>query len=250
MSAITQCPQCSTRFKVSPEQLHAHQGLVRCGVCQHVFDATQHLHDGQPSPQLDLLMAPEAAPPVHHSTLAPLAPVRHSARVENEKNYAESERKRNWPWVAGSLLVTLVLLAQAAYFFRVQLAAHQPSIKPLLISYCRLLNCSVPLPQKADLMSIDSSDIEADPVQTSVITFNATLRNRASYAQGYPDLELTLTDTQDQPMARRTFRPTDYLPPDLDEKPGAFPGREINIKLHLDTADLKPSGYRLLLFYR
>ena len=246
MSAITLCPQCNTRFKVSPQQLDAHQGLVRCGVCQNVFDAAQHLHDGLPSPQLDLLILPEA---VHAPAMTPSLSTRHQNRAADDESHSEPVRKLSWPWLAGSLLVALVVLGQAAYFFRVQLAAHQPGIKPLLISYCGLLNCSVPLPQKADLMSIDSSDIEADPVQTSVITFNATLRNRASYAQGYPDLELTLTDTQDKPMARRTFRPTEYLPPEQDAKPGAAPGREINIKLHLDTADLKPSGYRLLLFY-
>ena len=246
MSAITLCPQCNTRFKVSPQQLDADQGLVRCGVCQNVFDAAQHLHDGLPSPQLDLLILPEA---VHAPAMTPSLSTRHQNRAADDESHSEPVRKLSWPWLAGSLLVALVVLGQAAYFFRVQLAAHQPGIKPLLISYCGLLNCSVPLPQKADLMSIDSSDIEADPVQTSVITFNATLRNRASYAQGYPDLELTLTDTQDKPMARRTFRPTEYLPPEQDAKPGAAPGREINIKLHLDTADLKPSGYRLLLFY-
>lgn len=59
MSTTTQCPQCNTRFKVSQEQLDAHQGLVRCGRCQAVFNAAEHLQDDQPSPQLDLPIGPE-----------------------------------------------------------------------------------------------------------------------------------------------------------------------------------------------
>ena len=37
--------------------------------------------------------------------------------------------------------------------------------------------------------------------------------------------------------------------PGEDESRGLSPGREISIKLHLDTTDLKPTGYRLFLFY-
>jgi hypothetical protein len=34
-----------------------------------------------------------------------------------------------------------------------------------------------------------------------------------------------------------------------DEKSGFPANRDLDIKLHLDTMDLKPSGYRLFLFY-
>ena len=61
MNAITQCPQCGTRFKVSHEQMETHLGMVRCGRCQEVFNARQHLHDDQPSPQLSLPILDEDA---------------------------------------------------------------------------------------------------------------------------------------------------------------------------------------------
>ncbi len=38
ISMITQCHACSTHFRVTPEQLQAHQGQVRCGKCMTVFD--------------------------------------------------------------------------------------------------------------------------------------------------------------------------------------------------------------------
>lgn len=40
---ITQCPNCRTRFRVSGLQLSAARGMVRCGACLEMFDATQHL---------------------------------------------------------------------------------------------------------------------------------------------------------------------------------------------------------------
>ena len=130
---------------------------------------------------------------------------------------------------------------------RTDLAARLPSLKPALVGYCRLLKCSVPLPQKAELLSIESSGLEADPARENQIILNALLRNRATFTQAFPSLELTLNDAQDKPVARRVFRPADYLPLAENEKSGLLPNREIIIRLHLNTANLNPVGYRLML---
>lgn len=39
----TRCPGCQTTFRVTPEQLKARAGKVRCGQCQHVFNALDSL---------------------------------------------------------------------------------------------------------------------------------------------------------------------------------------------------------------
>ena len=40
---ITTCTQCGARFRVSPQQLNAKQGQVRCGRCQKVFNGFEAL---------------------------------------------------------------------------------------------------------------------------------------------------------------------------------------------------------------
>jgi len=40
---ITQCPSCSTRFRVTEAQLSAAAGRVRCGACLTVFEGADHL---------------------------------------------------------------------------------------------------------------------------------------------------------------------------------------------------------------
>jgi predicted Zn finger-like uncharacterized protein len=42
---LTRCPQCETHFRVTPEQLRARKGKVRCGACQSVFNALDSLCD-------------------------------------------------------------------------------------------------------------------------------------------------------------------------------------------------------------
>ncbi|HXF65563.1 MAG TPA: MJ0042-type zinc finger domain-containing protein, partial [Burkholderiales bacterium] len=38
MSMITRCPSCHTAFRVTPRELQARGGQVRCGRCLTVFD--------------------------------------------------------------------------------------------------------------------------------------------------------------------------------------------------------------------
>ncbi|MFA6971147.1 MAG: DUF3426 domain-containing protein [Gallionella sp.] len=159
-------------------------------------------------------------------------------------------RRRTWLWVIGVFVLAVLLVAQSAYFFRVSLAAHLPSLKPALAGYCRLLRCTVSLPQQSELISIESSGLEAAPDHENEITFSALLRNRASYTQAFPVLALTLNDDQDKPLARRLFMPVDYLPADESLQTGFATNHEVSIKLRLNTADLRPVGYRLELFYR
>lgn len=273
MSTATQCPECATRFKVSQEQLDAHQGMVRCGRCQAVFNAREHLQDEAPSPQLDLpIMQDELPPADEETTPETFEAVAEQAESETSTEEphipafilgqpdedeaelpAETPKKRLlWPWALGSTVLLLLLLAQGAYFFRVELAARMPGLKPALTGYCQLFGCHVPLPHNADLMSIESSNLEADPDHPNVIVLTATLRNispHSPYTQAYPNLELTLNDINDQPVGRRVFRPAEYLPHGQDEQAGLGVNREVSIHLSLDTGDLKPAGYRLLLFY-
>lgn len=267
-SSITQCPRCHTRFRVTSDELAAHDGIVRCGVCSETFNAVEYLHNEEPSPQFDLPIAHEKEEPklpvineVDHSdkfisltadvdkvdTLFQQAePDVKLAHVK--KNKAEPKPRR-WPWTVGALLFSLAWLAQVFYFYRVDIAAQLPGLKPALTSYCDLLKCSIPLPEKANLMSIESSDLVADPLQPNVVTLIALLHNNAEYAQAYPNLELSLTDTQDQILARRVFIPADYIHPGDNEKLGLGANRELSIKLHLDSGDLRPMGYKLLLFF-
>lgn len=173
-----------------------------------------------------------------------------SEQVSVEENQVEPFVKpRTWPWAAGAIIAILLLVAQSAYFLRVDFAARLPAVKPALINYCQLLGCSVPYPQKSALISIESSSLDADPTRENQITLNALLRNRASFDQAFPSLSLTLNDNQDKPLARRLFTPAEYLPADENEKSGFRGNHEINIKLPLYTGELRPVGYQLEFFY-
>ena len=250
-TGTTLCPHCDTRLKITEAQLEVPHGIVRCGHCLRIFDARPNFVSDQADRQLKLptLDEPVSPSPSDIAVLQPMTLAEQVAIVQDENDGESRPHRRAWRWAIAALLLLLVLFAQATHFFRVDLAARLPGLKPALIGYCKLLKCSVPLPQKTDLLSIESSGLEADPAHEDQIILNALLRNRAPYAQAFPSLELTLNDTQDKPIARRVFRPTDYLPRPENETTGLLPNHEINLKLRLNTANLKPVGYRLMLVF-
>jgi len=288
MDGTTLCPHCETRFKIANSQLEAHHGMVRCGHCLQAFDARPNFISDQPHPQLELEMlevidTPVAESAKHDSTPGKAVHLREIAEesnndifdlskpvtrvnltpeadenmmtlaeqvevVEDEPN-AQPRKQRTWLWAVFALMMMTIAAGQGAYFFRSDLAARLPDVKPVLQKYCEFLNCTVPLPQKNDLVSIESSSLEADPNNGRQITLNALLRNRASFPLAFPNLELTLNDRQDKPVARRAFKPSDYLPPLENEQDGMQPNHELSLKLLLDTADLNPNGYRLVVLY-
>lgn len=385
MAMITTCPACHTRFRVSPEQMEAHGGDVRCGRCAKVFNAGIYMekeleelqHEGQSRLAFDEPAAPAVTPaeavseeavnvevanaapltrdviehavPIdsfsldvdradqfHPQSVAEMAPAEELAapsfdevpaaetlhpfpsldergaepveqveafvpewseagsdephapaeisavelpassteqvlipkpvvpeplRIpattprslfvsEPEYDMAEEPKKRSffWLWLMGILLLFVTLLGQGMYFFRTELAARYPDVKPLLVEFCGVLECTVRLPANPDLLNIETSNLEADPQQANLVSLNAILRNRSVFAQEYPQLELTITNTQDQMIARRIFTPGEYARY-ADLSRGMTPNEEVTVKLYLDLVDLTASGYRVYLFY-
>jgi uncharacterized protein DUF3426 len=152
-------------------------------------------------------------------------------------------------WWLASALALVALAGQFAFYFRGEIALLLPSAKPLLARFCADVGCELPLPKRAELMSIETSDLQADGGNPGIMVLSATLRNRAAFPQQYPSLELTLTNAQDQAVARRVLSARDYLARGADIDAGFAGNSEIAVKVFIEAAALKPTGYRLYLFY-
>lgn len=268
---LTRCPHCQTAFRVTTEQLKVRQGRVRCGACHDVFDALESLSE-EPPPGTPLQVeslpeedAPAVASlaesssaglsPVEAELAAPAAPLQLPLPQpqplppeEPELAWEETPAPpRRWPWAIGVLLLLLVAALQLAYIYRVELAVLSPGARPLLLEACRLAGCTVPRPSKPELLGIESSDLA--PAGGDHLLLQATLRNRAPFAQEYPYLELTLTDMRDETMLRKALAPADYLPAGQAPEAGFAAGSETVVRLELAAPGVPAVGYRLYLFY-
>jgi len=152
-------------------------------------------------------------------------------------------------WATASALLALALMTQAAFYYRGEIAVLFPGVRPVLAKLCARLGCDVPLPRRAQLISIEASDLQADPANPGVMVLTATLRNRAAFTQSFPSLELTLTDTLDQPLARRVLAARDYLDRRTRVEAGLPGNSELPVKVYMQASSLKATGYRLYLFF-
>lgn len=354
----TRCPECQTTFRITPEQLKARAGKVRCGQCQAVFNALDHLLDEhfseplpapppltqpeplpepytvtypapQTTPQMEQPAAlpestfpvinmpeddgpqeapewqppPEIAPPRDASLeillAAPgsmteprmyvetdLPPERVEAAEQRPMSQDEvlefglsnglivpretneipgysrwsedivsapialpEEKAARWPFVLVTLILTLALVGQLVFHFRSELVIAAPDLRPAIEAFCRLLDADIPLPRHAELVSIEASDLQADPARANLLVLNATLRNRAAFGQAYPSLELALTDTQDTAIARRVFAPSEYLSPKFPVSEPFAANADIPVRLWIEAKNISAAGYRLYVFY-
>lgn len=222
-------------------------------------DVTQPLDivelEAAPAPDDDIVAAPatSARDPLLDPPPA-LEPVRDPAvqRIRREL-YGEDQTPRRGAlkttlWSAGILLLSLLAAAQLAYLFRTELVIAQPALKPLFEQICARLGCTLPAPRRADLISIESSELNPDSERAPLLRLNALLRNGATHAQDWPHLELSLTDTSDRPIVRRVLAPADYLPADRQGSEFAAASEQA-VSVLVDPTDTNAGGYRLYVFY-
>ena len=98
-------------------------------------------------------------------------------------------------------------------------------------------------------LSIEASDLQADPAHRGLLILTATVRNRAEWSLAYPHLELTLTDAQDRIVVRRVLAPADYAGGTADLQRGIAPNGEVAVKVFIDASATTQAGYRLYMFY-
>lgn len=251
MSIITQCPQCATQFRASPQQLRASQGWVRCGHCDAVFDAAVHA------------LSQRVVPPPEPEVLAPLriespAPQEEPARFDtapgqSDTLFAEPAAASGAPrgrsrqlWLAAAVLLTLGLVAQWIVHEKNMLAARAPALRPILLALCEVTACVIKPPQTPEFLQIESSSY--DPLGEGTYRLSLTLRNTAAWPIAFPAIELTVTDASEQALARRILLPAD-LGARVDHI-DAHSAHELKIYL-LSKLPIEPglSGYRLTAFY-
>jgi predicted Zn finger-like uncharacterized protein len=193
-----------------------------------------------------LPLLPEAAHLSPAVVEAPPAGAIEETGVVAPYDIAPLPRRRSGFLAFGIIILLLALAAQGVYYYRGDIAANVPEARPYLDKICVHLRCSVALPQKPRMISIEASDLQAiDAANPGIIVLTATLRNQATTALGYPALDVVLTNAKDHTVARRIFKPAEYLAAGKDVHAGIAPSAEITIKLTIDSGDVGAAGFRL-----
>ena len=240
----TRCPECGTPFRIAPAQLEARAGLVRCGRCSAVFDATEHLF---------------VAPPPAVAVERPGARRTRGERRRRGRRSSDaadagiptvSERPTRRRvalvfWGLGDVLLLVALAAQFVYFFRNELALYPP-FEPHVRVFCELARCEIaPRPPPAP-PELSEATIAPHPRYANALRIRASFVNRAAQPRPHPLMQVTLTDSNGAVLARRVFRAAQYL-----EKPAAAgmipPDVVVRALIDVTNPDGRAVGYEIQL---
>jgi predicted Zn finger-like uncharacterized protein len=273
----TRCPGCHTVFRVTPQQLAMREGQVRCGHCKTVFngiaeqislapqerspardDAYDEAAQGPPTVTLRNAHALHAVHSEHADAIATeeRPPNEDISEIAYEERFAwakPNKPRRSSGALLGVAIPVLVvaLIAQLLFHYRDAVAARWPTMKPALVRVCDLVGCAIkPLRDLAmQYLSIDASDLQADPAHRGLLILTANVRSHAAWPLAYPHLEFTLTDTNNATVVRRVMAPPDYAGGASDLGRGIPPNGEVPIKLFIDASATTQAGYYLYMFY-
>lgn len=142
-----------------------------------------------------------------------------------------------------ALLLCLTLTAQVGLHHRDWLAAHHPQSRPWLDLACGALGCRIEALRSIDDVVIDSSSL-ARAGQSNAYRLSVSLRNRSGVTVAVPSIDLTLTDTNGELVARRMLSPTDFR-----AATALRAGGELALSLDLQSPGQRIAGYTVEAFY-
>ncbi|MBY0469029.1 MAG: zinc-ribbon domain-containing protein [Burkholderiaceae bacterium] len=193
--------------------------------------------------------APADAPPE-----ATPAFLRQAAR--NERWERPPVRRMLWALVAVS---ALLLATQVIHHFRQVIAAQHPGALPWLQGFCGVTGCRLDTLQRIADVSIENTALtqgqgpaqavddaaSAPDSETHILRLAITLRNRGPWTIAMPSVDLSLTGSDGELVARRSLSPRDFGVID----PQLTPGLDTPLSLRFRVIGGRVSGYTVEVFY-
>ena len=158
---------------------------------------------------------------------------------------------RHKSWLAGSLILLIVLIAQTSLFLRSTIVDMFPQTRSYFVKACDVLGCTVSWGRDSDAIKIVESDLIEPPGKPGRLLVTATLVNRGLIKQDLPAVELRLTDNGNQILVSRVLQPADYLGRQPLPVEGIAPNAELFINLNIESSNKNAaSGYGLRAYYQ
>jgi hypothetical protein len=149
-------------------------------------------------------------------------------------------------WLIGAAGLIVVAGAQAVWQ-RPELLELSPALRVVAERACTELGCVLPKASDPHALRVQASTLEPREDLPGVSVLRVVIVNRAGHPAAPPGLRLSLVDAADRTVARRTFRPEEYL---LDGAAPVPPGGQIEVALAVEAPDTEFAGYRVDLVAR
>lgn len=265
------CPGCQASYRIDIAALAAAHGQARCCSCETLFDATRPAADaaaaagGEASVDVRrLLRRLQRNPPPPGAPVNPPLPLSlplddpgvpsplqfaSPPALDLDQTLAAPRRQRLRRLGQGLAVMALLALAAAqwAWIERDRLLTD-PVVRAALTQLCANLPCALAPQRDPAGYLVLQRQLEPAADATGGLALRVSFVNQRDFAQPPPQLQLSLFDTGQSLLARRTLTPGEYLPGPMD--PGRLVAAEEVITIEFRLADPGPhaTGFELAFY--
>ncbi len=141
-------------------------------------------------------------------------------------------------WLAATIVFLFVLAGQYLYFNSKDFADN-PQMHTIIKPFCQLTGCTLPLIKTPRKIVTVTHDVRSFGPIKNTLEIQLTFKNKASYTQSYPLLEITFLNPVGNVVARRKFSPAEYMSSADDYTQGLKSNQSQDINLKIVDPDPK-----------
>jgi len=225
-------------FRVRTRLLTQAEGMVRCGECDHVFNAMDTLlavppeAPATPPEQIPLADLPAGPEGLDQDALARDIPSVLADDLRPSRRRPAASTRNRIGWGLGSLLLILALAGQYAWY-EIETLYRYPVLQAPLDRLCTIADCQPPQLRDVRQVELLNRHVYSHPNVDGALMITATVVNHAPFAQPFPMLGVRFSDLQGRTVAARRFLPQEYLGTPL--LPGSLmePGAPVTVNLEI-----------------
>lgn len=163
--------------------------------------------------------------------------------------YEQDSGPRN-KWLIGGILfvlnfsLLLLLIAQASWFHYEELVKY-PKIAALYELACKELGCDLPVLSNISKIENGNLVVRSHPTIFNALIIETIITNNAAFEQAFPDISLSFSNINNQAVAQRLFKPTDYLNKEILSWPGMPSEQPIQITFEIIDPGPEAVNYKI-----
>jgi len=152
-------------------------------------------------------------------------------------------------WSVAIIILLAAFLLQVGWIYRGQLLAN-PQARNLIESACQQLpfSCDLPAKRQPDKFEIIERNVSMHPTVKGILNLKLMFVNNAEFPQEAPGITLSLFNSNQKLIARRSFTYMDYMQQTSSAAPVFEPGHAQEISLNLEDPGSDVTGFEFDFF--
>lgn len=160
----------------------------------------------------------------------------------------DTEKKTGSParliWGSLVFVLSLIAVAQLAWFNRDGLMRTYPALVPWVEQVCESIQCDPIRFRDITAIELLNRQVTQHPRFRNALLASATMVNNAEFIQPFPDIVLLIFSTDGQVISRGRFKPEEYLGPGVNSSGGMPPGVPVHLGLELSGTSQEAVSFR------